>query len=131
MLLLLITTVLKMVFVLTVLATYSPVLVWAERRQSAMLQDRIGPVRGGFPLPEWLANLIRGPVALGAWGVVALGILVAALAAGMLLLHSMSPHLPLILLAGRSIMLGLGILAFIAMCLVWAHAFNDSILQGV
>lgn len=41
----------KMLFVLiVVLGAFAPLLVWAERRQSAMIQDRIGPVRAGIPL---------------------------------------------------------------------------------
>ncbi len=41
-------TLLKIVFVLGILFTFSPVMVWAERRQSAMIQDRVGPVRAGI-----------------------------------------------------------------------------------
>ena len=81
MLLLFVSSLLKMGFVLVVIATYAPVLLWAERRQSAMIQDRIGPVRGGFPLPPRLAALIRGPVATGAF-------LVAAALAGVATLAS-------------------------------------------
>ena len=41
----------KMLFVLAVvIGAFAPLLVWAERRQSAMIQDRIGPVRAGIPL---------------------------------------------------------------------------------
>lgn len=40
----------KILFVLGILFTFAPVLVWAERRQSAMIQDRVGPVRAGFTL---------------------------------------------------------------------------------
>ena len=43
---------LKIAFVLVVVFTFAPVLVWAERRQSAMMQDRIGPVRAGFSVPD-------------------------------------------------------------------------------
>jgi NADH-quinone oxidoreductase subunit H len=38
------------VLVLIVVLTFSPVLVWADRRQSAMIQDRIGPIRAGIPI---------------------------------------------------------------------------------
>ncbi|HEY2734027.1 MAG TPA: NADH-quinone oxidoreductase subunit H, partial [Polyangiales bacterium] len=39
----------KIVFVLAIVLTFSPVLVWADRRQSAMIQDRMGPNRAGIP----------------------------------------------------------------------------------
>jgi NADH-quinone oxidoreductase subunit H len=38
----------KILFVLIIVLTFSPVLVWADRRQSAMIQDRMGPNRAGF-----------------------------------------------------------------------------------
>jgi NADH-quinone oxidoreductase subunit H len=38
------------VLVLIIILTFAPVLVWADRRQSAMIQDRIGPVRAGIPI---------------------------------------------------------------------------------
>jgi NADH-quinone oxidoreductase subunit H len=41
----------KLVFILAVVLLFSPVLVWADRRQSAMIQDRVGPNRAGIPLP--------------------------------------------------------------------------------
>jgi NADH-quinone oxidoreductase subunit H len=37
-----------LVLVLIVVLTFAPVLVWADRRQSAMIQDRIGPIRAGI-----------------------------------------------------------------------------------
>jgi NADH-quinone oxidoreductase subunit H len=40
----------KIVFVLIIVLTFSPVLVWADRRQSAMIQDRVGPNRAGIPI---------------------------------------------------------------------------------
>ncbi len=43
-------TVGKILFVLVVVLTLSPVLVWADRRQSAMIQDRVGPNRAGIPI---------------------------------------------------------------------------------
>jgi len=45
--LLIVSTLAKIVFVLVILFTFAPILVWAERRQSAMIQDRVGPVRAG------------------------------------------------------------------------------------
>ncbi|MEM7448298.1 MAG: complex I subunit 1 family protein [Myxococcota bacterium] len=47
---LLISTAAKIGFVLVIIFTFAPVLVWAERRQSAMIQDRVGPHRAGFRL---------------------------------------------------------------------------------
>ena len=41
----------KLLFVLIIILTFSPVLVWADRRQSAMIQDRLGPIKAGIPLP--------------------------------------------------------------------------------
>jgi NADH-quinone oxidoreductase subunit H len=40
----------KLLFVLVLVLTFSPVLVWADRRQSAMIQDRLGPNRAGIPI---------------------------------------------------------------------------------
>jgi NADH-quinone oxidoreductase subunit H len=45
-----IATVLKIVFILIIILSFAPVLIWAERRQSAMIQDRIGPHRAGVKL---------------------------------------------------------------------------------
>ncbi len=39
-----------LLLVLIIVLTFSPVLVWADRRQSAMIQDRIGPIRAGIPI---------------------------------------------------------------------------------
>jgi NADH-quinone oxidoreductase subunit H len=39
-----------LVLVLIVILTFAPVLVWADRRQSAMIQDRVGPNRAGIPI---------------------------------------------------------------------------------
>jgi len=38
----------KLVFVLLVVLSFAPVLVWADRRQSAMIQDRLGPIKAGI-----------------------------------------------------------------------------------
>jgi NADH-quinone oxidoreductase subunit H len=38
------------VLVLIIILTFAPVLVWADRRQSAMIQDRIGPIRAGIKI---------------------------------------------------------------------------------
>lgn len=56
----------KMLFVLiVVVGAFAPILVWAERRQSAMIQDRIGPVRAGIPLEfSWFGKRIRWNIRL-------------------------------------------------------------------
>lgn len=46
----LISTILKIVFVVLIILTFAPVLIWAERRQSAMIQDRIGPTRADIKI---------------------------------------------------------------------------------
>jgi len=40
----------KILFVLILVLTFAPVLVWADRRQSAMIQDRLGPIKAGVPV---------------------------------------------------------------------------------
>jgi NADH-quinone oxidoreductase subunit H len=46
----LVSTLLKILFVVLIILTFAPVLIWAERRQSAMIQDRIGPHRAGIKI---------------------------------------------------------------------------------
>ncbi|MCZ7686508.1 MAG: NADH-quinone oxidoreductase subunit H [Sandaracinaceae bacterium] len=75
--LLIVSTLVKILVVIAILLGLAPVLVWAERRQSAMMQDRVGPVRAGIPLPRRVAELIQGPMSLGAKAV---GYLTAGLA---------------------------------------------------
>jgi len=49
---LLVSSILKILFVLVItVGVFAPVLIWAERRQSAMIQDRLGPSRAAIPLP--------------------------------------------------------------------------------
>lgn len=60
---------LKIVFVLlVVVGVFAPLLVWAERRQSAMIQDRVGPNRAGIPLSQGIRDFMKstvGPLKLG------------------------------------------------------------------
>ncbi|MEM9069581.1 MAG: complex I subunit 1 family protein [Myxococcota bacterium] len=50
---------LKIVFILTVVVgAFAPALVWAERRQSAMIQDRLGPRRAHIPLPKAMVGFM-------------------------------------------------------------------------
>ncbi|MCB9666935.1 MAG: NADH-quinone oxidoreductase subunit H [Myxococcales bacterium] len=60
----------KMLFILlVVVGAFAPILVWAERRQSAMIQDRIGPVRAAIPLRfGWFGKKVR-------WNIRLLGLL--------------------------------------------------------
>jgi NADH-quinone oxidoreductase subunit H len=61
--------VLKMAFILGVsLLLYAPVFVLFERRQSAMVQDRVGPMMGGVKLPRFVIDAIP-MLQLGAYGV--------------------------------------------------------------
>ncbi|UJR79272.1 complex I subunit 1/NuoH family protein [Sandaracinus amylolyticus] len=65
-------SILKIAFVIGVLLLlFAPVLVLAERRQSAFFQDRLGPYMGGFPMPRALLDAIPYLV-LGAYVVAAL-----------------------------------------------------------
>ncbi|MEO0322330.1 MAG: complex I subunit 1 family protein [Myxococcota bacterium] len=53
---------LKILFiVLVVIGAFAPLLVWVDRRQSAMIQDRVGPHRAGFTLPK---DVVKGIAAL-------------------------------------------------------------------
>ena len=82
MLLEIIASVLKIVFVLAVVVgAFAPVLVWAERRQSAMMQDRIGPTRAGIVLPEGLVELMRTSIAPLKFGSMVMAMLGTALLA--------------------------------------------------
>ncbi len=45
------------VLVLTV-GTFAPIIIWAERRQSAMIQDRLGPSRAAITLPASAVTFI-------------------------------------------------------------------------
>jgi NADH-quinone oxidoreductase subunit H len=53
----------------------APLLIWADRRQSAMIQHRIGPNRAGFELPSMIVRgiLFAPALAAGVGAVVALG----------------------------------------------------------
>lgn len=77
---------LKIVFVLAIILGFAPVLTWAERRQSAMMQDRVGPYKAGFPMPDFvmdavpkaafgalLVSLITGVTAVGCFVAMLLG----------------------------------------------------------
>ncbi|MEM8605615.1 MAG: complex I subunit 1 family protein [Myxococcota bacterium] len=76
-------SILKILFVLLVtVGVFAPVLIWAERRQSAMIQDRLGPSRAAIVLPAPAVSFIdkvRGPMWRGfaLTGVVAVLALIA------------------------------------------------------
>jgi NADH-quinone oxidoreductase subunit H len=74
---------LKILFVLVLaVGIFAPILIWAERRQSAMIQDRLGPSRAAIVLPAGAVAIVdkaRLPLwRLGALtGIVAIVALVA------------------------------------------------------
>ena len=69
-------SVVKIVIVIGFLLNMAAISVWADRRQSAMLQHRVGPNRAVVHLPAWLARvllfgpaiLVAGLVAIPLWG---------------------------------------------------------------
>jgi NADH:ubiquinone oxidoreductase subunit H len=68
----LLATALKIAFVLGVsLLFFAPVFVLFERRQSAMVQDRVGPMMGGIKMPRFIIEGIPN-LQLGAYAVAAL-----------------------------------------------------------
>ena len=72
----------KVLFVIGLIVGSVPIMLWAERRQSAKMQDRVGPTRAALPLPAFLLQF-RG---LAKLGVLAVG--VGALVAGAALVLS-------------------------------------------
>ncbi len=62
---LIISTAAKIVFMLMIVLGLAPLLVWAERRQSAMIQDRVGPHRAGIQLfgKTWTLGGLLHPLA--------------------------------------------------------------------
>ncbi len=46
------------VVLLITVGAFAPVLIWAERRQSAMIQDRLGPSRAAIVLPDGAVTVI-------------------------------------------------------------------------
>lgn len=72
---------LKIGFVLAVLLlVFAPVLVLAERRQSAMVQDRVGPMLGGIPMPRLVLDALPY-LQLGAYAVAVLSTIAFAVCA--------------------------------------------------
>ena len=56
---LVVSSLVKVVVVLVItVGTFAPVIIWAERRQSAMIQDRLGPSRAAITLPASAVGLI-------------------------------------------------------------------------
>jgi NADH-quinone oxidoreductase subunit H len=71
----LLATALKIAFVLGVsLLFFAPVFVLFERRQSAMVQDRVGPMMGGIKMPRFVIEGIP-QLQLGAYAVAAISTL--------------------------------------------------------
>ena len=63
-----ISTPIKVLFVIGLILQAVPIMLWAERRQSAKMQDRVGPTRADIPLPPFLLQF-RGLLKLGALAV--------------------------------------------------------------
>jgi NADH-quinone oxidoreductase subunit H len=56
---LVVSSIFKILFVLVLaVGLFAPILIWAERRQSAMIQDRLGPSRAAIVLPAGAVALI-------------------------------------------------------------------------
>jgi NADH-quinone oxidoreductase subunit H len=88
---LVVSSLLKVLFVLLVtVGAFAPIIIWAERRQSAMIQDRLGPSRAGIRVPDAIVSLMdasrrplwRLAVVTGLLALVALMALVTAAIAG-------------------------------------------------
>lgn len=59
--LLVVSSIIKVLVVLLItVGAFAPVLIWAERRQSAMIQDRLGPSRAAIVLPPGAVAIIDG-----------------------------------------------------------------------
>ncbi len=57
--LLVVSSLIKVLVVLLItVGAFAPVLIWAERRQSAMIQDRLGPSRAAIVLPPGAVSVI-------------------------------------------------------------------------
>jgi NADH-quinone oxidoreductase subunit H len=77
---LVVSSILKILFVLLVtVGAFAPILIWAERRQSAMIQDRLGPSRAAVVLPAGLVRLMDR-ARLPLWRLAALSGIVAIVA---------------------------------------------------
>src|SRR5256885_6403450 len=66
---------LKILVVLLFVVNTAAILTWGERRQSAMIQDRIGPNRAVIYVPGFVLKLLSVVVGLGLAGAVAAYIL--------------------------------------------------------
>jgi NADH-quinone oxidoreductase subunit H len=65
----LLVAIVKILVIVMFLLNSAAVATWADRRQSAMVQDRVGPNRAVAPLPSWAARVIvlLPPTVLGAF----------------------------------------------------------------
>lgn len=63
----------KVLFVMGLIVGSVPIMLWAERRQSAKMQDRMGPTRAALPVPAFLLQF-RGILKAGALGIGVAGI---------------------------------------------------------
>jgi NADH-quinone oxidoreductase subunit H len=77
---LIVSSILKILFVLVIaVGVFAPLLIWAERRQSAMIQDRLGPSRAAIVLPAGAVAIID-KARLPLWRLAALTGIVAIVA---------------------------------------------------
>lgn len=71
----LVLTLLKIVLIIGFCLNFSAIAVWADRRQSAMIQHRVGPNRAVVNLPSFIVQglLVAPGIALGALAALGLG----------------------------------------------------------
>jgi len=62
---LLLFTALKILVVILFVVNTAAILTWGERRQSAMIQDRIGPNRAVIYVPGWIVKVLALGVGFG------------------------------------------------------------------
>jgi NADH-quinone oxidoreductase subunit H len=127
----LVASIAKILFVLlVVVGAFAPMLVWAERRQSAMMQDRVGPHRAGIPLPKGVLAMIdglRSPLRAGAY-LSWLGMFLAVALLGILLLFREEPVL--FGLAAETYYIAIPLLGVAGLLLMGGYKVHTKIIEG-